>query len=270
MEKNYYFLAGLPRSGNTVLSSILNQNKKIYCSPLSPLPTIFWDFHQDIFQTENALRLNNKDPMINIGKNIIKNYYSEIKKPIIIDREKAWATPPNLKMIKEYITPNPKIIFTVRPIIEILASFINILPDNSYIDVEMQQQGWWYKDYLSKNDNRCDFLMQPKGSIDQILLSFNEIVKHENKDMFCIISYDNIVNNPQETMNKIYNFLELPEYNHNFNKIIKLEKDNDEMFNYPKNMHEIRSTLNKISKDPKKILSEYVINKYSNIGWANI
>ena len=112
--------------------------------------------------------------------------------------------------------------------------------------------------------------MQPKGSIDQILLSFNEIVKHENKDMFCIISYDNIVNNPQETMNKIYNFLELPEYNHNFNKIIKLEKDNDEMFNYPKNMHEIRSTLNKISKDPKKILSEYVINKYSNIGWANI
>lgn len=270
MEKNYYFLAGLPRSGNTVLSSILNQNEKIYCSPLSPLPTMFWDFHQNTFQTENALRLNNKGPMVNVGKNIIKNYYSEIKKPIIIDREKAWATTPNLKMIKEYITPNPKIIFTVRPIIEILTSFINILPDNSYIDVEMQQQGWWYKDYLSKNDNRCDFLMQPKGPIDQILLSINEIIKHENKDMFCIISYDNIVNNPQATMNKVYNFLELPEYNHNFNKIIKLEKDNDEIFNYPKNMHEIRSTLNKISKEPKKILSEYVINKYSNMGWENI
>ena len=31
-EKKYYFLAGLPRAGNTVLSSILNQNSRVQVS----------------------------------------------------------------------------------------------------------------------------------------------------------------------------------------------------------------------------------------------
>jgi hypothetical protein len=59
----------------------------------------------------------------------------------------------------------------------------------------------------------------------------------------------------------------LPRYNHNFNKIIKLEKDNDEKSGTPYNIHEIRPQLNKISKNPREVLSEYIINKYSNIGW---
>jgi len=267
MKKNYYFLAGIPRSGNTLLSSILNQNNQIHSSPLSPVSTMLWDFHQSIIKNEHVFRLDNIEPVTNVGKNIIIDYYSEIKKPVIIDREKGWATYANLQMIKYYITPNPKIIFTIRPIIEVLASFINILPEHSYIDIAMEKNDWWYKDYLSKNDNRCDFLMQPKGQIDKFLLSINEVIKPENKDMFCVIWYDDIVNNPQQTMNKIYDFLELPSYNHDFNNIIKLEKDNDEAVGQPKNMHEIRPQLNKISKNPNEILSEYVINKYSNVGW---
>ncbi len=257
----------MPRSGNTLLSSILNQNDQIYSSPLSPVSTMIWDFHQSIIQNEHVFRLNNIEPVTNVGKSIIINYYSEIKKPIIIDREKGWATNANLKMIKYYITPNPKIIFTVRPILEVLASFINILPENSYIDVAMEKSGWWYKDYLTKNDNRCDFLMQPGGQLDKFLLSINEVIKPENKNMFCIIQYDDIVNTPQETMNKIYNFLELPKYSHDFNNIIKLEVDNDERAGVPYNMHEIRPQLSKMSKSPEEILSEYIINKYSNTGW---
>ena len=267
--KTYHFLAGLPRSGNTMLSSILNQNKDIYSSPLSPIPTMLWDFEQSSFSinNQNVLRLNDITPIINVGKNIIKNYYSNITNPIIIDREKGWANPNNLYLIKKYITPNPKIIFTVRPTVEMLASYMNVLPEYSHIDINMEKDNYWYKEYLSKNDNRCDFLMQPYGAIDKILMSINEIIKPENKDVFCVINYNDIINNPQETMNKIYDFLVLPRYNHDFNNIIKLEEDNDEKIGHPKNMHEVRQELKKISKDPKDILSDYIINKYSNIGW---
>lgn len=265
--KSYYFLAGLPRSGNTLLSSILNQNEHIYSSPLSPILTMLWDFEQSTFNTQNqnVLRLNNMESIMNVGTNIIKNYYSKITKPIIIDREKCWGNAANLQLIKKYITPNPKIIFTVRPIIEILTSFIGIMPE--IIDEEMNRNGWWYKDYLSKNDNRCEYLMRPKGPIDFTIIAINEIIKDENKDIFCIINYDDIVYNSEKTMNKIYDFLELPKYNHNFNKIVKLEEDNDEKVGIPHNMHEVRPQLSKISKNPKDVLSDYIINKYSNIGW---
>jgi sulfotransferase len=268
MEKKYYFLAGLPRSGNTLLSSILNQNPDIYSSPLSPITTMLWDFEKSASQNENVIRLNNISPVVNVAKNIIINYYSEITKPIIIDREKAWGTEPNLRLIKKYITEKPKIIFTVRPIIEVLASFINILPDYSYVDKAMEESNWWYKDYLTKNDNRCDFLMQPNQQIDQTLLSINEIIKNENKDIFWIVEYKNIVNDPQNTMNGIYDFLQIPRYQHDFNNIIQVNDSNDEKVGQSKNMHEVRTKLTYISKNPKEILSDYVINKYSNMGWG--
>ena len=35
--KTYHFLAGLPRSGSTVLASILNQNPEVYVTPTSPM-----------------------------------------------------------------------------------------------------------------------------------------------------------------------------------------------------------------------------------------
>ena len=40
-EKKYYFLAGLPRAGNTVLSSILNQNSREQVSANSFVSRIF-------------------------------------------------------------------------------------------------------------------------------------------------------------------------------------------------------------------------------------
>jgi sulfotransferase len=265
--KNYYFLAGLPRSGNTVLSALLNQNSQTYCSPLSPVVSMLWNHDNLLTTEESAIKLQNNEPLFNVGNNIITNYYQNINKSIIIDREKAWGTTANLNLLKKYITPTPKIIFTIRPILEILTSWINILPENSFIDIEMQNNNWWYKDYLSKNDNRCDYMMRPFGQIDKILFSINETIKPENKSAFCFIKYDDLINNPQDTMNKIYNFLELPNYKHNFNKIQKIEKENDEVLGHPSNLHEIRPQLKKISQDPKEVLSEYVISKYSNIGY---
>ena len=266
--KTYHFLAGLPRSGNTLLSSILNQNPDIYSSPLSPINTILWDYDQGLMTNENVLRLNNAQPALNTGSNIIKNYYSNINKPIIIDREKVWGTLGNFNLIKKYITPTPKIIFTVRPVIEILTSFMTILPEDSYVDKAMQSSGWWYKNYLTKNDNRCDYLMSPGGQIDKSLFSINQIINSDNKNMFHIVSYDEIVNKTEDALKGIYKFLKLPSYKHNLDNIVKLEKDNDEALGQPANLHEIRPKLSKVSKKPEDVLSDYVLKKYSNIGWG--
>ena len=48
-----------------------------------------------------------------------------------------------------------------------------------------------------------------------------------NKKIIHLVEYSDIVQNPRETMNKIYNFLELPNFKHNFDNIEKIEKEND-------------------------------------------
>ena len=267
--KHYYFLAGLPRSGNTLLSSILNQNPDIYSSPLSPISSYLWEFEKINTQTE-ASEFLDTESALHLSNQIIKQYYQSVNKPIIIDREKGWATPANVGLIKKYITPTPKIIWTYRPVLEILTSIIKILPEYSYVDKNMENDGWFYKSYLSKNDNRCDYLMRPYGQIDTILLGYNSISNKENSQMFCLINYNDLFIDPDKTMTRLYEFLELPNYKHNFSNIKNKDKSNFAVNKKPKGWHDIRPQLKKISQDPKKILSEYVINKYSNIGWGQL
>jgi sulfotransferase len=265
----YYFLAGLPRTGNTVLSALLNQNPDIYSSPLSPINSYLWEMEKINIASEVSQFVNNEGALY-AGQQIIKNYYNNINKPIIIDREKSWANPANFNLIKKYITLTPKIIFTYRPVVEILASIIKILPENSYLDKNMKMEGWLSKPYLSQNDNRCDYLMRPNGQIDRNFLGYSEILKEENKQLFYLINYNDLINNYDKTLTGLYQFLELPNYKHDFNNIKNNEKSNFLIDEKPKGWHDVRPRLKKTSQDPKKVLSEYVINKYSNIGWEGL
>jgi hypothetical protein len=188
----FYFLAGLPRTGNTLLSSIFNQNPLIYSSPLSPVCQYAWELHSSLVKQQDL-----KQEQINgthyIMQNLLKNFYSDIEFPIIIDRQKWWGTPNNLAVLKNYITPDPKIIFTVRPIIEVLASFV-VNNTIKFKITHMKNEGFVRNLEIPLNDDYCDFLMRPEGYMYYLLLTINEIVKPENKDTFCLVEYDSLIN----------------------------------------------------------------------------
>lgn len=231
-----------------------------------------WDLHKIVKQKENNLRNDFTSNNISMVNGLFNNFYYDVDKPIIFDREKSWGVSSNLEMLKKYITPTPKIIFTIRPILEILASFVSLFPSDQlcYVDEDMANDNWWYKNYLSRNDNRCDYLMRPFGMIDHTLLTFNEIHKEENKDVFHIVEYDNLVSKPDETLNSLYSFIGLQPYKHNLSSIIKIEEDTDSLVGLPSNLHLIRKELKKTSISPEVILSDYVLSKYGNIKFGTI
>jgi sulfotransferase len=263
MDKTYHFLAGLPRSGNTLLSALLNQNPDIYSSPLSPISTFMYNFSNTLNIAEQVVRNNeNKIKSEIFLSSFLDNFYKEVEKPIVIDREKAWGTPVNLGIIKRYITTTPKIIFTVRDVLDILASFIKM--DAQYLKNDAANEGYYASNYRSSKDLVCEHLMAPNGDIDKGLLSLASAFYPENTGMFHIVEYNDLVFNPDETMSKIYDFLEMPHYDHNFNKIEKLEQDNDEAIGLPKNLHNIKKSISQ-SSTSLDILSDYIRHKYSNM-----
>jgi sulfotransferase len=263
MDRTYHFLAGLPRSGNTLLSALLNQNPDIYSTPISPIPAYMWDFSSTV-ETQETLSRNveNKIRSEIFLSSFLDNYYKDVQKPVVIDRQKVWGTPANLGLIKKHITPTPKIIVTVRDILEILASFVRF--DPQYLKNEIFDGSYYMSNYRSPKDTMCEYLMMPNGSIDKELLSLVSAFSPENKGMFHIVEYNDLVFNPEETMNKIYDFLELPQYEHNFNKIEKVEVDDDEAVGLPKDLHDIRKSLSQ-SSTSLDVLSDYIRHKYSNM-----
>jgi sulfotransferase len=263
MEKKYHFLAGLPRSGNTLLSALLNQNPEIYSTPLSPVPTFMWGFINNANNSEQVNRnIENKFMTEEFLSSFIQTYYKSIEKPVVIERQQNWSTPGNLDIIKQYITKTPKIIFTVRDVLEIIASFIKM--DADYLKNESYSQDYYMANYRSEKDLIAEHIMKINGDIDRSLLALSTAFYPENTGFFHIVEYNDLVLKPDETMSKIYNFLEMPDYKHDFNKIQKVEKDNDEILGLPKNIHQVRESLSK-SSTSTDILSDYIKNKYSNM-----
>jgi len=263
MNKTYHFLSGLPRSGNTLLSAILNQNPNIYSSPLSPLPGLMWDYINSCNTIEHISRnKENEVRATQLLSSFFDTFYKDVDRPVVIDREKSWGTPDNLELIKKYITPTPKIIVTVRDILEIIASFIAM--DADYLKNDTNESGAFIKNYRSSKDAIAEFLMKPNGDIDKTMLSLASAFYPENKGIFHIVEYNDLVLKPEETMSGIYKFLELPNYEHNFSNIKKVESDNDVDLGYPDNLHSIKKSLSK-SKTSTNILSDYIKYKYSNM-----
>jgi sulfotransferase len=261
MDKNYYFLAGFPRSGNTLLSSILNQNPEIYSSPLSPVVEYMWQCHQANLNLEHAKTNPYPNRSKNIISNIIKNYYEDVEKPIVFDRDKNWANPSNIEMLNSYIDFKPKIVFTTRPMIEILASTIAIFKDQ-LVDM-MNESGYVPDNNLNKNDNLCDFIMSEHGQIGRLSPVFFSI-DNLNDGMIHIVKYEDLLSSPQKTMNSIYDFLEIEKFQHNFTNIQKIDQENDSAAGHPKNLHKIRRKLGRGEVRVEDYLTPRSIEKYKD------
>lgn len=160
---------------------------------------------------------------------------------------------------------NPKIIVTYRPILEVLASFIQLAqkyPQVNFIDRFMIEQKFPSLAYRPLDDARCDWIMRSHGGIDNSNTVFKNIILHPN--WFHLVTYEDLSLKPEKTITKIYDFLEIEHYEHDFENIPQHDNSDDEKeFGIP-TLHTIRPQISKSVTKPEEILSDYVIQKYSN------
>ena len=254
-EKLYYFLSGFPRSGNTLLSSILNQNKNISVYANSIIPEIFFDLENKITMNEMVKNFPDYSSIENISKNIFKNYYSHLDSKYVIDRS-SWSTNKNLEYLKKYCPNDIRIIFLYRDILEILASFIKWSLEN---DTFLNQ--------FDTIEDRCHFLMRRDGPVMRHYLSIENLSKNKETVKYKFISYDEIVSDPNSTLNNIYNFLDIKFYQHNFLNIEDYSVngifyDDSVVGN---NLHKVRNKIEKVRYNVDDCLPDKIISFYGNL-----
>ena len=247
---NLFLLGGLPRSGITVLSSLLNQNPNLYVTTTSPFIEILWR-NYSIWDDSNYEGELGTDKMQNLKipflENITKSFYSELTKvENVIDKRRQWQGITNIEMYKEIYGELPKIICPVRSIDEIIVSYMKIFESNG---IE------WDYDKLMKS-NRFE------TSYNQL----KETFESEYAECLHLVEYNDLVDNSQETLDGIYNFLGLPSYNHSFNtKATEKESDHGLV-----GLHTLRPLLGRNTTKSKSYLTDVQIDKYKKqIFWRN-
>jgi sulfotransferase len=263
--KNIHFMAGFPRSGSTLLTSIINQNPRIYATHKTHLHPSVKAFVQENPNHESVQSGYLDEIYPQVVYEMAQGFYKHIDKPTIIDKNRDWATPYSIHLAK-MISENTKIIFQTRPILEILASFVTLARNNkgNYIDQNMQNEDFWSYYYRPIDDARCDWLMKSRSQIDVALFGYEISQRDEYKDIFHLIDYKDLCLDPQQELNKMYDFLGEERFSHQFEQIENNEPLNDAfVFGVP-SLHWVRSKIDVLSPKPEDVLSDYVIEKYGN------
>lgn len=244
MKENIVFLAGLPRTGSTLLTSILSQNPAVHTASNSALCPLMWEMQDACNRTEQVA--NRPDIPDKLIGSIPEVFYKDIKSGIIIDKCRTWTLQPNIELIYKYINPNPKIIVMTRPLIEIIKSIIYIRKMNN----------WDNPEYKLLDDDG-EFLMRPLQAV------YNSLFL--NQEQMLYIQYNDLIKDTEGTLKKVYNFIKQDLYQHNLNSIQNNNLENDEALSLI-GLHDIRKSISKRNIDVE--VSDELIekaNKYQGI-----
>ena len=248
---------GIPRAGNTIFGSIINQNPKIKVTPNS---VVFGVVQSLILIKRNSGYQNFplEKPFNNVCNSVFPSYYKDWSAVYILDRS-PWGCPPQFEFLQRHYHGELKFIILVRSITEVLQSYIKHSNEN---------QNAFVNRYAKTVEEKCDTLMNVQGLIMAELVGIHNLIKVEkHKHMAHLIEYNDLVSKPEETIRGVYNFLNIPHFNHNFKSFEQFNIDgleyNDECVG--NNLHKIKE--NGLSKTAHEPLPQSVIKKYGNLNF---
>ena len=250
--KKLFFLVAMPRSGNTLFASIMNQNPNIVCTANSITLEIMKDLFllkgKDVFQN-----FQDHQSLDNVLDSVYVNYYKNWPQKYIIDRGPV-MTKGNFQLIKKHFKKPFKCVVLLRDLMDVLASYMQWYTENP--DAFPNKRA-------NTDEEKLSMLMNNKGAIAKDLEAIKNSFNYP--DICHFIKYDDLVQNPEEEINKIYNFFNIPYYPHYFEN---LQQININGISYDdtivgNNMHKIwsgkiRKIYNPyIEKIPQRIKEKY-------------
>jgi sulfotransferase len=254
-NKQLFFLVALPRSGNTLFTSIINQNPEIVCTPNS----ITLEIMKDLFllkQTDVFLNYQDHDSLDNVLDSVFDNYYKDWPQQYIIDRGPV-MTPGNLMLMQKHYRRPFKCIVILRDLMDVLASYMK-----------------WYKNNpdafpnrynLNTDDEKLGMIMNKDGAVAKDLEAIKNAFNYP--DICHFVKYDDLISRPEQEMRKIYQFIGLPYYNHQFQNLKQINVNgigyDDKVVG--KNMHTIRTTVRKEINPYLDQIPERIRQKYGHI-----
>ena len=254
-NRKLFFLVALPRSGNTLFASIMNQNPEIAATANSVTLEIIKNLYL-IKTTDTFKNFPDHVSLDNVIDNVFTNYYQQWPQRIIIDRGPVMLSgnPGNFELMKKHFKPGFKCIVLLRDLMDVFASYMQWYTEN--LDSFVNKLG-------SNDEEKLLALMNKEGVIVKEIKAIQN--SYNYPDMCHFVKYDDIVTNPEQEFKKIYKFLDEPYFNHRFDNLNQVEvnglKYDDAVVG--SNMHKlfdgpVRKVYNPyIEKIPESIKEKY-------------
>lgn len=245
------FNSSLPRSGSTVLQNLLAQNPRFHCSGTSGVLELLYAARQN-FTTLDEFKLSGDQEAMHkawLGfcRSALEGFYSAITdKSVVCDKSRGWM------YYQEWLDqfyPSPKIICCVRDPRAILASMEKLHRKNMHLHDPADQPA---KMQMVNIESRvAHWMTTPPVGLG--LQRLRDALLKGNLQKFCIVRYDDLLDDPAAVMAKVYAYIEEEPFEHKFDRIDQAIAENDAIHGVYGD-HKVRPTISGEKNGWEKII----------------
>lgn len=262
--KNIYYQSSLPRAGSTLLQNIFAQNPDFYVTPTSGVLELIYAARANYtnsmeFKAQDAKTM--QDGFLGFCREGMMGFYNAITdKPFVLDKSRGWGIHYDFL---NAIYPEPKIICMVRDLRDIYASMEknyrkNPEKANPIVD--------WSKMQGTTVAKRID-IWANTIPVGMALERLSEIHRLGNDKHILFVKYEDLCLYPETEMQRMYSYLGLPYFEHDFDNIEQVTKEDDEVYGIFGD-HTIRTALEPTKSKAKTLLGADVCDWiWTNYQW---
>lgn len=253
--KKYYFISGLPRSGSTLLSTILNQNPRFTAGISDPL----YDFIKGKINAVNtSVGMSDivpEDRLYNLMRADFDAFYKDDAE-VCFNTNRSWSA--ETAFLKQ-LYPDFKMIVMIRSIPWILDSFEQLHRKNPTTIKPLYNHIDWPSVY-----ERTHLLMgnipNQAGRVKGPLEGVKQAAFSNEKDQILFLEYDALATHPREVIDIVYNYLEEEKFDHDFSST-QASYDLYDQEAKISGLHNVRSSVEFIEREsilPGDLFSMYL------------
>nr|WP_255934791.1 sulfotransferase [Kordiimonas sp. SCSIO 12610] len=263
MSKSFHFISGLPRSGSTLLATILRQNPAFHAGMTSPIGTLFSNLVASVSAGSELAPMVSTDQRARLSRGLFESYYADLSPAVetVFDTNRMWTA--NLGALAQ-LFPDGKVIACVRDVAWIMDSLerqyqLNVF-ENTRLFADPAQHTSVY--------TRCETWANRNGLVGYAWSALSEAVFGSFANRLLLVDYDLLTARPGEVIKLIYDFLEIGSFNHDYDNVVYDAPVFDEQLGTP-GLHKVRK---KVAPMPRKtILPPELFEQYGKLNfWQNL
>ncbi len=252
--RKIHFISGLPRSGSTLLAGILRQNPRVHAAMSSPVAALVNGALEQMGASGEYYPLFDERKRRATCKSLFQAYYTDNEQPVIFDTNRHWTA--RLHQLVE-LFDDFKVICCVRNPAWVMDSFEVIHRKNPFDYSRMFNVGSRQTVY-----SRCEALINAGGPVGSAWTALKEAYYGEYSDRLLLVDYDILTQHPAKTLELIYQFIEEPLFDHDFNEVDYEHSEFDQKIGV-KGLHTVRKKVE--FKTRRTILPPDLFVKYQEM-----
>ena len=239
--RTVHLIAGLPRSGSTLLCNILAQNPRLHAEGSSGLLDLLVPVRNGWLDVP-YLRAMPADlsqvRLMQVLRALVAGFYADVEEAVIFDKNRGWLR--YLELAEVILGQRPRVLVCVRDMRDVIASFEMLWRRTSAVGRVVQEAG----DPAQFNtlEDRCMLWVRGDQPVGSAYNAIQDALARGWRDAMHFVRYEELTAQPAATMAGVYGFLGLTAYDHDYGHVAQVTHEDDRVHRFA-DLHTIRKDV---------------------------